>query len=71
VQFPITVEGVRRGTCITPLFGIEYLAPFGSRGSQRCRFVGYLGEDFLVEKLRAKSGRWTKPRPIACLAEIK
>jgi len=71
VQFPITVEGVRRSLCPTPHFGQEYLAPFGSTRSQRCRFVGYLGEDFFVEKFRAKSGRWTKPRPIACLAEIK
>ena len=69
MQFPITVEGVRKSSCPIPRFGQEYLSPFGSHGSQRCRFVGYLRDDFLVEKFRAKSGRWTKPRPIACLAE--
>lgn len=60
-QFPITIEAVRAGTCETPRHGREYLCPFGSYGVQRCQFVGYLRDDFLVRKLLARSGRWTKP----------
>lgn len=67
-QFPITIDGVRAGTCETPRYGRDYICPHGSNGSQRCQFVGYLGDDFLVRKLSARSGRWTKPVPAARLA---